>query len=124
MDSALALVGGSFVAAAKLLDMTSQRFRNLVHGHATLKARWGKRRGRQAGSLGFMISPYRELHPGLRPLASAAGFQHVLNLRQHILALPRADQIDMRRWLATQELAPRPAEGAGGGVGDGPARAV
>jgi hypothetical protein len=31
MEKALTLVGGSFIAAAKLLDMTPQRFRNIIH---------------------------------------------------------------------------------------------
>ncbi len=47
MDQALALVQGSFLAAAKLLDMDPQRFRNLVNYHPRLKAKWGRHRGRQ-----------------------------------------------------------------------------
>ena len=47
MDKALAIVGGSFLAAAKLLDMDPQRFRNLVNYHPQLKSKWGRSRGRQ-----------------------------------------------------------------------------
>lgn len=47
IDKALELVQGSFLAAAKLLDMDPQRFRNLVNYHPQLKEKWGRRRGRQ-----------------------------------------------------------------------------
>lgn len=103
MEKALSLVGGSFVAAAKLLDMTPQRFRNLIHGHANLKAKWGKRRGRPAETLAFYVSPYTPPQPELPPLegttTAASGFRHVLHLRAHIMALPAKDQAEMGRWL-------------------------
>ncbi|MCD6050980.1 MAG: hypothetical protein K0Q55_2383 [Verrucomicrobia bacterium] len=47
MDKALELVQGSFLAAAKLLDMDPQRFRNIVNYYPQLKSKWGRRRGRQ-----------------------------------------------------------------------------
>jgi len=37
IDKALALVGGSHMAAAKLLDMEPKRLSNMVGGHAWLK---------------------------------------------------------------------------------------
>jgi hypothetical protein len=59
IDKALTLVGGSFIAAAKLVDMTPKRFRNMVNCSACLKTKWGhKKVGRPGTSLDFHIRPY------------------------------------------------------------------
>jgi len=64
MDKALAFTDGSFVAAAKLLDMSPQRFRNIVFKRPCLKAKWGKRRGYPGRKfqLPFRITPHGEDH--------------------------------------------------------------
>lgn len=55
VDGALQLVQGSFVAAAKLLDLEPQKLRNLVNWNPSLKAKWGKKRGGQR-RIGFSLS--------------------------------------------------------------------
>lgn len=61
MDWALNLVQGYRLAAAKLLDMEPNRFRNLVNYHRSLKEKWGRSNpGRPPGALNFKIKPYVE----------------------------------------------------------------
>ena len=61
MEEALTVVHGNFLAAAKLIDMEPQRFRNLLNGNALLKRRWGKkRRGRPIGPAQNFIRFYNE----------------------------------------------------------------
>jgi hypothetical protein len=55
VDGALQLVQGSFVAAAKLLDLEPQKLRNLVNWNPSLKAKWGKKRGGQR-RIGFSLN--------------------------------------------------------------------
>jgi len=103
MDKALKLVSGSFVAAAKLIDMTPQRFRNLVHGHAAL-AKWRhSKRGRPESIVSFHIEPYDPScdarRPTPMPTPGGTGFGHVLQIRGVILELPAADRIELGEWL-------------------------
>jgi hypothetical protein len=104
MDRALTLVSGSFVAAAKLLDMTPQRFRNIVNSNACLKTQWGhSKRGRPATTLNFYIEPYGD-EPWPRPkpeppTPGGTGFEHSLRIRAAILALPAADRIELAEWF-------------------------
>lgn len=58
IDQALVFVQGSFVAAAKLLDMEPRQFRNRINHCPWLKAKWGKSVGRPPIRYGFEIVPY------------------------------------------------------------------
>jgi hypothetical protein len=60
VDQVLNLVQGNFQAAAKLLDLTPQQFRNTVNSRPELKAKWGKRRGRPRGSKSLPIRTHEE----------------------------------------------------------------
>jgi hypothetical protein len=86
MDKALSLVGGSFLAASKLLDMSPQRFRNLVFTHKWLKAKWGKQPGFQ-GRLPFRIEP----HSG--DYLSAEVVQYAFQ------RLTKDEQTQVREWI-------------------------
>jgi hypothetical protein len=95
MDKALTFTHGSFVAAAKLLDMSPKRFRNIVRGHACLKAKWGKRRGNPGREyrLPFRIEPHHEdcVTPEV--------------VKECITCLSAAQQADVRTWLEKEPTA-------------------
>jgi hypothetical protein len=95
VDKALALVNASFVAAAKLVDMTPQHFRNLVNSRATLKAKWWKKRGRPPVTPNFRIDPHNEW----RTITS-------FSLFKAIESLPANQKHLFRDWLI-KECRPR-----------------
>lgn len=68
LDAVLEQVQGSYVCAAKLLDMTYERLKNLVNGNPLLKAKWGKGLGRPPGlKFQVRIKPYVAPMPYLEP---------------------------------------------------------
>lgn len=92
IDQALTLVNGSFVAAAKLLDMEPQKFRNAVNYHATLKNRWRKGRGRPRQVPSFRIEPFVE------DRAKAALREANLD-REIVRLLSFVDRVELKAWL-------------------------
>jgi hypothetical protein len=103
MEKALTLVGGSFIAAAKLLDMTPQRFRNIIHSNEVL-AKWRHtRRGRPSRRLGFHINEYCYPPPlvprDIEPSETATGFARSLRIRAWILGLPAVDKVELAEWI-------------------------
>jgi hypothetical protein len=102
MNSALELVGGSFVAAAKLLDMTPTRFRNLVYYHKCLHEKWAKKRGRPSNSLKFRVIP---CHGDAFPPARMG-----LDLAKLIVGrLSENEQRAFKQWLEETVVWTRPA---------------
>jgi hypothetical protein len=88
MDSALAFVSGHFVVAAKLVDMSPQRFRNIVNRYPCLKAKWGKKkRGRPAEQIGFQIVPHDD---------TLDSFDELL---ETIREMPLVEQLGLKRSL-------------------------
>jgi len=94
MDKALRLVHGSFIAAAKLLDMEPQRFRNLVNYHPCL-AQWRqRRRGRPSLEIGFQIRTRDE---------SAATIPISVELLKHVWkGLTVTERLQFQEWVALQ----------------------
>lgn len=94
MDKALRFVHGSFVAAAKLLDMEPQRFRNLVNYHPSL-ARWRQnRRGRPAQKVGFFIQPFSQTDTAI-----PSGLELVKCAWK---GLTDAERLQIKEWIGAQ----------------------
>jgi hypothetical protein len=110
MDKALTLVGGSFVAAAKLIDLTPDRFRNLVNGNPALKSKWGRKKKGPGIKLDFRIQPYTGDHI---PLTLAK--EYVQELLPH-------ERAELLRWM--QELEDRLVEEAVASTGCSRAAAI
>jgi hypothetical protein len=75
------------MAAAKLLDMEPKRLSNMVGGHAWLKTKWGKQRGRPPRWLGFTIHPY------------CPGTDGLPGIMARILDLPASERQELAKWL-------------------------
>lgn len=68
IDAVLEQTQGSYVCAAKLLDVTYERLKNLVNGNPRLKLKWGKGKGRPPGlNFNLRIKPYVAPKPYLEP---------------------------------------------------------
>lgn len=66
VDEALAIVQGHYVYAAKLLDMDTQRLRNLVNGHPWLREKWGRGKpGKPKGYPRLWVQEYDAAHERL-----------------------------------------------------------
>jgi hypothetical protein len=60
MDKALALCQGSFIAAAKLLDMGPSSFRGRVYRNPSLREKWGCKKRGPGVKIGFTIERVRD----------------------------------------------------------------
>lgn len=124
IDAVLEQVQGSYVCAAKLLDMTYPRLKNLVNGNPRIKLKWRKGKGRPKGiRFELRIKPYVAPLPNLEPwrsdlLASAKGMilKHLspaqldelaawLEWMRSQRALKPADQKSMADWLTPSKAA-------------------
>lgn len=94
MDQALAAVNGSFVLAAKLLDMRPNTFRGLVFYHPELRLKWGhKRTGRPPGCPRLLVQAFKDT-PAHRVARKPIDF-----IFEIVDCLPRERQLELLRWL-------------------------
>jgi len=97
MDQALAAVNGSFVLAAKLLDMRPGTFRSKVFYHPELRSKWGhKKTGRPPGSPKLQVQAVKDT-PAHR--AARRGVDFVMEI---VACLPRERQQELQQWLAVK----------------------
>lgn len=92
MDKALALCGGSFVAAAKLLDMGPSAFRGQVYRNPSLREKWGCKKRGPGVKVGFTIEPFRDDRE----------FGNVRCIQDLIAALPSDEKRQLLLWLQEQ----------------------
>jgi len=97
INQALTLVGGSFIAAAKLVDLEPQRFRNLINHHPGLKKQWGQRRGRSPIRTGLRIKPFVDVH--VQALRQTVEFVKIV-----FRHLTPAEQEHVKAWIEAGHL--------------------
>jgi len=96
MDKALALAQGSFIAAAKLLDMGPSSFRGRVYRNPSLREKWGCKKRGPGVKVGFAIEPFRDD----RQFGSLGCIQDLA------ASLPAAEQRQLLLWLKAQGSEP------------------
>jgi len=101
MDKALALCNGSFIAAAKLLDMGPSSFRGRVYRNPSLREKWGCKQRGPGVKIGFAIEPFRDD----RQFGSLGCIQDLA------ATLPAAEQRRLLLWLKAQCSEPTPPVG-------------
>jgi hypothetical protein len=97
VDAALALVGGHFGAAAKLLDIRVQHLRNIVNQRPWLKVKYAKGRGHPGRArLGFRINEW--------------GGMDISALKTTIRGLSPQELSDLKGWFDAEmpEVEPTP----------------
>jgi hypothetical protein len=92
IDKALALCKGSFIAAAKLLDIGSSSFRGQVYRNPSLREKWGRKKRGPGVKVGFTIEPFRDDRE----------FGNVRCIQDLIAALPPDEKRRVLLWLQEQ----------------------
>lgn len=92
VDKVLALCRGSYVAAAKLLDMGPSAFRGQVYRNPSLRQKWGRKKRGPGVKVGFTIEPFRDDRE----------FGNVRCIQDLIAALPADEKRQVLLWLQAQ----------------------
>lgn len=97
MDQALTAVNGSFVLAAKLLDIRPGTFRSKVFYHPKLRLKWGhKAIGRPPNCPKLQVQAFKDT-PAHRATYRGVGF-----VMEIVSCLSKKPQIELQRWLETK----------------------